>query len=130
MLGFLLLSLAHADPQFTQLKEGDVAPFDGRLLNDEAIVKLSIEDKFKVQQCDLQIEYEKQKLKELNELNLQKTTIELNSQIKILNEKVSLRDERIKEIENLSKPLKPISYAAGGFLLGTATTISILYAVY
>ena len=36
----LLLSLASAEPIMTHLKEGEVAPFDGRLMNDEAIVNI------------------------------------------------------------------------------------------
>ena len=73
MLGFFLCAFAFADPQFTELKQGEVAPFDGRLLNDEAIIKISVEDKFKARQCDLQIDYEKQKQKALLDLNAEKT---------------------------------------------------------
>jgi len=130
MLGFLLMSLAFAEPQFTQLKEGEQAPFDGRLLNDEAIVKLAVEDKFKVQQCDLQIDYEKQKLEALHKFEIKKVKIELNAQNQILENKVALRDDRIKELEKLSKPIKPVYYVAAGFLVGAGSTIGILYAVY
>jgi hypothetical protein len=130
MLGFLLMSLAFAEPQFTQLKEGEQAPFDGRLLNDEAIVKLAVEDKFKVQQCDLQIDYEKQKLEALHKFEIKKVKIELNAQNQILENKVALRDDRIKELERLSKPIKPVYYVAAGFLVGAGSTIGILYAVY
>ena len=40
MLGILLSALSFADPQFVALEEGEVAPFSGRLLNDEAIAKI------------------------------------------------------------------------------------------
>ena len=130
MLGFLLMSLAFAEPQFAELSEGELAPFAGRLLNDEAIIKIAVEDKFKVQQCEIQIDYEKQKLNSLNDLELQKVKIDLNSQVDILNQKVIIRDDRIKELERLSKPIRPILYVASGFLVGAGTTIGILYAVY
>ena len=70
MLGFLLMtSFAYADPQFVKLEEGESAPFTGRLFNDEAVTKLVVEDKFKVEQCDLQIDYEKKKLEALHNLD-------------------------------------------------------------
>ena len=55
MLGILLSALCFADPQFIALEEGEIAPFSGRLLNDEAIAKIGVEDAFKVEQCNLQI---------------------------------------------------------------------------
>ena len=130
MLGIFLCAFAFADPQFTELKQGEVAPFDGRLLNDEAIIKISVEDKFKAQQCDLQIDYAKQKQKALLDLEAEKARIDMEAQVKILEEKVSLRDERIKSLEKLSKPKGQLFYATTGFLVGSAATIGILYAVY
>ena len=130
MLGFLLMSLAFAEPQFTVLKQGETAPFDGRLLNDDAIVQIAVTDKYKVQQCDLQIAYEKQRLTTLHQLEVEKAKIQADAQVKILETKIELRDNRIKDLEKLSKPIKPILYVAGGFLVGAGTTIGILYAVY
>jgi hypothetical protein len=130
MLSFLLMTTAFADPQFTTLEKGEQAPFSGRLFNDEAVTKIVVEDKFKVEQCNLQIDYEKRKLEALHKYNLDKLEIELKSEISILKTKVELRDERIKDLEKLSKPIKPILYVAGGFLVGAGSTIGILYAVY
>ena len=129
MLGLLFISLALAEPQFTNLQEGEPAPFPGRLFNDDAVTKLIIEDKFKVEQCDLQIDYEKKKLEAIHQYDIDKVKIELNSQIKILENKVDLREQRIAELEKLSKPIKPIYYIAGGFLVGAGATIGITYAV-
>ena len=128
-LFFLLLATAKADPQFTALDQGEPAPFSGRLFNDEAVTKLIVEDKFKVEQCNLQIDYEKKKLEALHKYEIDKVSIELKSQIKILETKVDLRDQRIKQLEELSKPIKPIYYIAGGFLVGAGATIGITYAV-
>jgi hypothetical protein len=128
-LFFLLLTSAKADPQFTALKEGEPAPFAGRLFNDEAVTKIVVEDRFKIEQCNLQIDYEKEKLNLAHSYELKQNKIELESQIKILQTKVDLRDERIKDLEKLSKPIKPIFYIAGGFIVGAGATIGITYAV-
>ena len=58
---FLLLAcpVAHgAEPTFTTLKEGEAAPFDGKLFNDEAVAKMIVEKRFEGKQCDLRIDYE------------------------------------------------------------------------
>jgi len=129
MLGILLSALCFADPQFVTLEEGDVAPFSGRLLNDEAIIKLSVEDSFKVEQCNLQINYALEKQKLELELKFEKEKIQLETDKQILQEKVKLRDETIKQLQDLRKPWPPVFYASGGFFVGAATTIAILYAV-
>ena len=129
MLGILLSAICFAEPQFATLEAGEVAPFSGRLLNNEAIVKIGVEDAFKVEQCNLQINYalEKQKL-ELG-LKFEKEKIMLETDKRILQEKVRLRDQTIKEMQDLRKPWPPVFYASGGFFVGAATTIAILYAV-
>ena len=129
MLGILLSALCFADPQFVVLEEGETAPFSGRLLNDEAIIKLSVEDSFKVEQCNLQINYELEKQKLELELKFEKEKIQLETDKQILQEKVKLRDETIKQLQDLRKPWPPVFYASGGFFVGAATTIAILYAV-
>ena len=62
---FLLLSLAFAndEPQFTKIEEGEVAPWSGRLFNDAAVAKFIVSDKYKIEQCNIQIEYEVSKSK-------------------------------------------------------------------
>ena len=129
MLGFLFMTFAWAAPQFTELKTGEVAPFDGRLLNTEAIIKLAVEDQFKIQQCEIQIDYELSKQKALFDLEKQREKIESDTQIKILTEKVNLRDERIEGLEKLSSPIKPSLYIAAGFVFGAGATIAIVHAV-
>ena len=49
-----LLSTALADPMLIHLKEGDVAPFDGRLMNDEAVANIIAGNEMSVEQCEIQ----------------------------------------------------------------------------
>ena len=129
MLGFLLISLSWAEPQFTKLEEGDIAPWAGRLFNDEAVAKFVVSDKLKVEECNIQTEYELQSQKSELELEHQKKINELEAQIKILEQKVSLRDDRIKSLESLKTPPNPFWYATAGFLLGSGVTVGITYSV-
>jgi hypothetical protein len=129
MLGILLSALCFAEPQFVVLNEGELAPFSGRLLNNEAIVKIGVEDAFKVEQCNFQISYELEKQKLELELKFEKEKIRLATDKQILEEKVRLRDQTIEQLRDLRKPWPPVFYASGGFFVGAATTIAILYAV-
>jgi hypothetical protein len=129
MLGILLSALCFAEPQFVALNEGELAPFSGRLLNNEAIAKIAVEDTFKVEQCNFQINYELEKQKLELELKFEKEKIKLVTDKQILEEKVRLRDQTIAQMRDLRKPWPPVFYASGGFFVGAATTIAILYAV-
>lgn len=129
MLGILLSALCFAEPQFVKLLEGETAPFTGRLLNEEAIVKIGVEDAFKVEQCNLQINYALEKQKLALELKFEKEKVMLESDKLILEEKVKLRDQTIIQLKDLRKPWPPVFYASGGFFVGASTTIAILYVI-
>ena len=116
MLFFFLVGLANAEPQFSELQKGDPAPFTGRILNDEAITKLLVEDQFKVQQCDLQITYSL-------DYEYKQEKITFATDLKILDAKLKLRDQRIKELEKLKSPRSPFLNAALGFVAGATTTV-------
>ena len=61
ILAFLLVYSPPAnaeEPTFIPLKKGQPAPFEGRLFNDAAVSKFIVEDRLKIEQCNVQIEYE------------------------------------------------------------------------
>ena len=129
---FFLLGVTFAaepEPQFTKLKKGEVAPWDGRLFNDAAVAKFIVEDKYKIEQCNIITKYELEKQSANLSLQHQKITIDYQTQIKILEEKVNLRDDRIKSLEKIKKPPNAFLWTAGGFIVGSAITVGITYAV-
>ncbi len=128
-LFFLLATAIAADPQFTKLEKGEVAPWSGRLFNDEAVAKFIIDDKYKIEQCNIQIEYELSKQRSELNLNYQKELITLQTENKILIDKLNLRDERIEGLEALKTPHNPFWYAVGGIVIGSGITIGIAHAV-
>ena len=128
-LFFLLATATAEDPQFTKLKEGEVAPWDGRLFNDAAVAKFVIEDKFKVEQCEIQTTYELNNLRADLDLKHTKEKIKLETQIAILQQKVELRDQRIQGLEKLKTPPNAFLWSAVGFIAGAGVTVGITYAV-
>ena len=126
---FFLLSSAVAEPQFTKLNEGETAPWAGRLFNDEAVVKFIVEDRLKVDQCEIQTSYSLEILRAELDLKHKKELININTNLSILEQKVLLRNDRITELESLKTPPNPFWYTTAGFLVGSAATIAITYSV-
>jgi hypothetical protein len=130
MFGLLfLLNSAIAEPQFTKLIEGEAAPWAGRLFNDEAVVKFIVEDRLKVDQCEIQTSYSLEILRAELDLKNKKELISLNTDMSVLEQKVLLRNDRITELERLKTPPNQFWYTTTGFLVGSAVTIVITYSV-
>ena len=126
---FFLLSAAVAEPKFTKLNEGEVAPWTGRLFNDEAVVKFIVEDRLKVDQCEIQTSYALEVLSAELDLEYKKELIILNADISVLEQKALLRNDRIAGLESLKTPHNPFWYSIGGILVGSGITIGIAHAV-
>ena len=134
MLGLTILLLtcpiAHAEePTFKTLKKGEAAPFDGRLLNNAAIAKFIIEDRTKVEQCNIQTEYEvgKANLKSKYQHDLLTAKCEADDQR--LQDMIAIRDEEIKFLRKSYEPPKNHWWLAAGFVVGASASVGIMYAV-
>ena len=125
----LLLSAALAEPLMVHLKEGDVAPFDGRLMNDEAVANIIAGREMSVQQCEIQ----KELAISLTKADLQLEIDYLNAELETETEKnttlLELRDQEISSLRKEIKPNKTMWAFFGGFLLATGTSLGTYYAV-
>lgn len=134
MLGLIILLLAcpvaHADePKFMNMKKGDKALFDGRLLNDAAIAKFIVENKTKVEQCNIQIEYEVGKANAKSKYRNDLLTAKCEADDQRLQDMITIRDDEIKFLRKSYEPPKDHWWLAGGFVVGAASAIGIMYAV-
>lgn len=134
MLGLMILLLAcpvaHAEePTFKTLKKGEVAPFSGRLLNNAALAKFIIEDRTKVEQCNIQIEYEVGKANATSKYKYDLLTARCEADDQRLQDMIVIRDEEIKFLRKSYEPPKHHWWLAGGFVIGASTAIGIMYAV-
>ena len=121
-----LLSLLFADePKYKNLKEGEVAPWDGRLLNEAAMRILVEESATKDLVCEAKTAYELNKLRIEEKYRYDVLKVQTDAEIKKLNELISLQDEHIKQLN----PQNNIWPAIGGFIGGAAISIGIMYAV-
>ena len=133
LLLFLACPVAHADdtPKFSNIKQGEVAPFDGRLFNNAAVSKIIVDSQFQNLECKLRVDFELSKLKAQNDLLLNSVRASLEA---TENKYASILSIKDAEIDRLSKIALESSsdhsewWAAGGFLVGTLVALGIFFA--
>ena len=122
----LLVSLLFAEePKYKDMKEGDVAPWSGRLLNETALRVLVEEAATKDMVCEAKTEFELNKLTIEKKYQYDVLKVQTDAEIKKLNELIKLQDEHIKQL----KPQNNMLPIIGGFIVGAGLTIGVMYAV-
>ena len=122
----LLVSLLFAEePKYKDMKEGDVAPWSGRLLNETALRVLVEEAATKDMVCEAKTEFELNKLTIEKKYQYDVLKVQTDAEIKKLNELNKLQDEHIKQL----KPQNNMLPIIGGFIVGAGLTIGVMYAV-
>ena len=132
ILGFLLAwsPAAHAEePEFAVLKEGEAAPFTGRLFNDAAVSKLIVQDKFKIEQCNIQIEYEVGKANAASKYQYDLLSARSEADDQRYQDLLSIRDDEIKFLRKAYEPPNNHWWLAAGFVVGAGSAIGIMYAI-
>ena len=99
------------EPKYKDLKEGDIAPWDGRLLNEPAMRILVEESATKDLICEAKIAYELNKLRIEEKYRYDVLKVKTDAEINKLNELIKLQDEHIKQL----KPQNNIWPVIGGF---------------
>ena len=130
LLIILACPVAHgAEPEFSVLKKGDKAPFDGRLFNSAAVSKLIVENRLKAEQCNIEIEFQtgRAKAESKHEYNLLEARCEAADQR--LNDMITIKEDENEQLKKLIKPSRGSWWAAGGFVAGVLTSIGIMHAV-
>ena len=123
----LISTLWAADVDYANINEGDPAPFTGKLLTRAALAQMIATHEKEMLQADLDREFELQK--KTDELNLKYdlyyARCEANKEM--YTQMIEIRDEVIK-IQSRKDWIHRLAFF-GGFALGTATTIGIVYSV-
>ena len=124
-----LISTALAEPLMVHLDAGEPAPFDGRLMNDEAVANIIAGREMSVEQCEIQ----KELVLSLTKAEMQLEIDYLKAELETEKEKsIALLDIRDKEIESLRKEIRPNKTMwafFGGFAIGTGASVATVYAL-
>ena len=122
---FLLSLLLAEEPKYKDLKQGDVAPWNGRLLKEPAM-RILIEDSIvKDMNCEAKIAFELNKLTIEEKYRYDVLKAKTDAEINKLNELIKLQDEHIQEL----RPQNNIWPLIGGFIAGAGISVGIMYAV-
>ena len=116
--------------QSTSLKKGQKAPFDGTLLDVEAIARILADKTISKLKCELTLSTELAKLKAKSTLNLNVCKISLNSTKAKLRDLLIIKDNEIKRLAKLAyKPKRDLTalWFSIGVVVGVGTTIGIAY---
>ena len=138
LLVLLPLSLSAQQVEFSDvsgkaktLTKGQVAPWTGTLLDNEAVAKILADKKFLGLKYDLKLDMQLQKQQAEHDLSLGLLQSQLDGiqerHVQILN----IKSDEITRLQNIVKD-RPNSYSewwfAGGVVAGIVTSIAIFYA--
>ena len=128
----LLLSLLkplQAEEKYTELKQGEPAPYAGILLTKEAVAKIYTDQESEIAKLKIEQNYQ------LNSLKLsEKTKYDLLDKrykldVEMYEAMIENRDNAIKKLPVYSQGYKSDWSMIGGFVLGSVITVGIVYSI-
>jgi hypothetical protein len=124
---FLMLGLAHASPDFVRVEEGQIAPFQGILLTEEALAEIISNNEREVKQCKIDADYDFKKFRANQQLKYDLLDVRYNSEVDMYKIMIQNRDLQIKKDKKRDVWQRWATY--GAFALGVGTTIAVTYSV-
>ena len=121
----LLASIAHGEAQFTNLKIGEPAPFNGRLLNDEALASLIVNQDSIEEACSIEIDYELDKAKAKWNYDFEIMKISLEGKLERSEARIETQQQELDYLRAHVKPNRTFLWISTGFLVGTGTSLAI-----
>jgi hypothetical protein len=129
MILMLLASLAFGEAQFTNLKVGEPAPFNGRLLNDEALATLVVNQESIEEACQIEVDYELDIAKAKWNYDFEIMKITLEGKLERSEARVESQQEELDYLRAQDKPNRTFLWVTTGFVIGTATSVGIFNTV-
>ena len=125
MTFILFASLAYGEAQFANLKVGEPAPFNGRLLNDEALATLVVNQDSIEEACAIEIDYELDVAKAKWNYDFEIMRIGLEGKLERSEARIQSQQEEIEYLRAQHKPSRTFLWVSTGFLVGTGTSLAI-----
>lgn len=125
----ILSSIALAQPELTDLKKGQRAPYDGRLFNIEATAEIISQKENAQTECDLNLEHQKSILSTEHQLEEKYLIAELEFQKEKNQQMLALRDKQIERMQESYNPYRALWWSVAGFTVGTLSSLGIYYSV-
>jgi demethoxyubiquinone hydroxylase (CLK1/Coq7/Cat5 family) len=116
-------------PKFSNIKQGEVAPFDGRLFNDAAVSKIIVDSQFQNLECKLRVDFEIGQVKAEEQYRYDILYAKSEADNQRFTDVISIRDQHIQSLEKYVRPSNAHWWAIGGFTVGAGAAIGIMYAI-
>ena len=129
MILMLLASIAYGEAQFTNLKVGEPAPFNGRLLNDEALATLVVNQESIEEACQIEVDYELDKAQAKWNYDFELIKIGLEGKLERSEARIEAQQQELDYLRATVKPNRTFLWITTGFAIGTATSVGIFKAV-
>ena len=129
MLLISLMKPLQAEEKYTELKQGEPAPYAGILLTKEAIAKIYADQELALKKLKIEHEYQlnTSKLSAKTKYNLLDTRYKLD--VEMYKNMIENRDNSIKKMPIYSQGYKSDWSMIGGFILGSFVTVGIVYSI-
>ena len=125
----LLASIAYGEAQFTNLKVGEPAPFNGRLLNDEALATLVVNQESIEEACQIEVDYELEKAQAKWNYDFELMKIGLEGKLERSEARIEAQQQELDYLRATVKPNRTFLCVSTGFIVGTATSVAIFNSV-
>ena len=129
MLLLCLLKPLQAEEKYTELKQGETAPFSGVLLTKESIAKIYVDQEVEIKklrtECTYQLSSQELTLKTKYDLLDKRYKLD----IEMYDAMIQNRDNAIKKLPVYTQGYKSDWSMIGGFILGSVITVGIVYSI-
>lgn len=116
-------------PKFSNIKQGEVAPFDGRLFNDAAVSKIIVDSQFQNLECKLRVDFEIGQVRAEEQYKYDILYAKSEADNQRFTDVINIRDQHIQSLEKYVRPSNAHWWAIGGFTVGAGAAIGIMYAI-
>ena len=124
-----LLKPLQAEEKYTELKQGDPAPYAGILLTKESIAKIYADQESEIAKLKIDHEYQLNTSKLSAKTKYDLLDIRYKLDIEMYQVMISNRDNAIKKLPVYTQNHKADWSMIGGFVLGSIVTVGIVYSV-
>ena len=128
----LLLSLLkplQAEEKYTEIKQGEPAPYAGILLTKEAVAKIYADQEAEIAKLKIEHEYQLNTVKLSSNTKYDLLNMRYKLDVEMYQAMIENRDNAIKKLPVYSQGYKADWSMIGGFVLGSVITVGIVYSV-
>ena len=129
MLLLGLLKPLQAEEKYTELKQGEPAPYAGILLTKEAIAKIYADQEAEIAKLKVEHEYQLNTVKLSDNTKYDLLNMRYKLDVEMYQVMIKNRDKAIQDMPIYNSSFKTDWSMIGGFILGSVITVGIVYSI-